>query len=198
MIVSLLYRVSRRLRSVPAVLLRRDTSKQAELLVLRHENAVLRRQLKSPVRYEPADRLWFAALSSLIPRRRWHDAFPVAPATLLGRHRRFSAAKWDYTARRARIGRPPATWRSRNLSCAWPRRTPVGTSQDPRRAGPARTSDCRLDGVGDPPHGRQRPGSTPLRSDMETVPDQPGARGDRRRLLPPRRRARQTPLRPDM
>jgi putative transposase len=65
-IVSLLYKVSRRLLSVPAVLLRRDTSQQAELLVLRHENAVLRRQLKSPVRYEPADRLWFAALSSLI------------------------------------------------------------------------------------------------------------------------------------
>lgn len=38
--------------------------------VLRHENAVLRRQLTRPVRYEHADRLWFAALSSLVPRRR--------------------------------------------------------------------------------------------------------------------------------
>jgi putative transposase len=47
-IVSLLYKLSRRLLSVPAVLLRRDTSKDAELLVLRHENAVLRRQLKGP------------------------------------------------------------------------------------------------------------------------------------------------------
>ncbi len=44
-IVSLLYKVTRRLLSVPLVLLRRDTSKDAELLVLRHENAVLRRQL---------------------------------------------------------------------------------------------------------------------------------------------------------
>lgn len=42
----------------------------AELLVLQHENTVLRRQLSPTVRYEPADRLWFAALSSLIPRRR--------------------------------------------------------------------------------------------------------------------------------
>jgi putative transposase len=49
------------------VLLRRDTSKEAELLVLRHENAVLRRQITGPVRYEPADRFWFAALSSLLP-----------------------------------------------------------------------------------------------------------------------------------
>ncbi|MFD0229661.1 integrase, partial [Streptomyces hirsutus] len=45
MTVSLLYKVARRLLSVPSVLLRRDTAKDAELLVLRHENAVLRRQI---------------------------------------------------------------------------------------------------------------------------------------------------------
>jgi hypothetical protein len=44
-------------------MLRRDSTKDAELLVLRHENAVLRRQVAGPVRYEPADRFWFAALS---------------------------------------------------------------------------------------------------------------------------------------
>lgn len=91
----------------PGVLLRRDTSKDAELLVLRHENAVLRRQIAGPVRYEPADRFWFAALSGLIPRRRWCEVFPVTPGTLLAWHRRFIAAKWDYSARRARTGRPP-------------------------------------------------------------------------------------------
>jgi hypothetical protein len=45
------------------------------------------------------------------------------------------------------------------------------------RAGPGRTSDCRLDGVGDPPRHRQRPGSASLRSDMQIVrrgcPDPP-------------------------
>jgi putative transposase len=81
MIASLLYKVARRLLSVPGVLLRRDTAKDAELLVLRHENAVLRRQLTSPVRYEPADRFWLAALSALIPRHRWRDIFPVTPGT---------------------------------------------------------------------------------------------------------------------
>lgn len=75
MIVSLVYRAARNLLSVPAMLLRRDAAKDAELLVLRHENAVLRRQLTAPVRYEPADRLWFAVLSSLIPRRRWAKVF---------------------------------------------------------------------------------------------------------------------------
>lgn len=74
--------------------------------MLRRENAVLRRQLAGPVRYEPADRFWFAVLSTLIPRRRWREVFPVSPATLLAWHRRFIAAKWDYTARR-RSGRPP-------------------------------------------------------------------------------------------
>ena len=50
----------------------------AEVLVLRYENAVLRRQV-SRVRYRPADRLWLAALSRLIRRRRWGEAFMVAP-----------------------------------------------------------------------------------------------------------------------
>ena len=84
---------------------RRDVSKDAELLVLRHENAVLRRQILR-VRYEPADRFWFAAPSTLIPRRRWAEVFPVSPATLLAWHRRLGARKWDYSARR-KPGRPP-------------------------------------------------------------------------------------------
>lgn len=106
MIVSLAYQVTRKLLSVPAVLLRRQTSRDAELLVLRHENAVLRRQLASPVRYQWADRLWFAALSSLISRRRWAQGFPVTPGTLLGWHRRLVARRWDYGECRSRPGRP--------------------------------------------------------------------------------------------
>jgi hypothetical protein len=106
-ILSLVYQVARKLLAVPALLLRLDAAKTAELLVLRHENAVLRRQLPGPVRYKPADRVWIAALSSLISRRRWAQVFPVAPATLLARHRRLIARKWDYSKRRAKPGRPP-------------------------------------------------------------------------------------------
>ncbi|CCH29363.1 hypothetical protein ABZ816_40100 [Actinosynnema sp. NPDC047251] len=105
-IVSLLYKVTRKLLSVPAVLLRSQAAKNAELLVLRHENAVLRRQLASPIRYEPADRLWFAALSGLVDRRRWREVFPVTPGTLLAWHRKLIARKWGHSARR-RTGRPP-------------------------------------------------------------------------------------------
>ena len=85
------------------VLTRRELSKDAELLVLRHENAVLRRQI-SRVRYQPGDRLWLAALSRLIPRWRWGEVFAVTPATLLAWHRRLVARKWDFTSR---IGLPP-------------------------------------------------------------------------------------------
>lgn len=107
MIVLLVYKVARKLLALPAVLLRRDTAKGAELLVLRHENAVLRRQLTAPVRYEQADRLWFAALSSLIPRRRWAQVFPVTPGTLLAWRRRLIARKWDCSKQQGRPGRPP-------------------------------------------------------------------------------------------
>jgi transposase len=103
--MSMVYAVTRRLLSLPALLLRRDVSKDTELLVLRQENAVLRRHVPR-VRYEPADRLWFAALSHLIPRRRWAQVFPITPATLLAWHRKIVAKKWDYSQRR-RPGRPP-------------------------------------------------------------------------------------------
>lgn len=64
------------------LLTRRETSRDTELLVLRHENAVLRRQAGRTL-YEPDDRLWLAALSRLIPRHQWNKVFPVTPATIL-------------------------------------------------------------------------------------------------------------------
>jgi len=87
------------------LVVRGDQAKNAELLVLRHENAVLRRHA-GRVRYEPADRAWFAALTRFLPRRRWAAIFPVTPATLLDWHRRLTARKYDTTTRR-RPGRPP-------------------------------------------------------------------------------------------
>src|SRR5258708_32301608 len=94
----------------PTVLVfRGDRAKNAELLVLRHENAVLRRNA-GQIRYEPADRVWFAVLTRFIPCSRWAEVFPVTPATLLAWHRRFAARKYD-TSKRRRAGRP-ATVRS--------------------------------------------------------------------------------------
>jgi hypothetical protein len=68
------------------------------------------------VRYEPADRTWFAALTRFIPRRRWAEVFPVTPATLLAWHRRLAARKYDTSkqrrpGRRRRFGVSPG-WRT--------------------------------------------------------------------------------------
>jgi hypothetical protein len=98
-VISVVYLLVRCLLDCLTVLSRGQASKDAELLVLRHENAVLRRQI-GRVRYEPADRLWLAALSRLVPRRRWGEVFQVTPATLLAWHRRLVARKWDYASSR--------------------------------------------------------------------------------------------------
>jgi hypothetical protein len=112
-IIPVLYLLIRCLLGCLTVLARHQQSKDAEVLVLRHENAVLRRQI-GRVRYEPGDRLWLAALSRLIPRARWGEVFPVTPATLLAWHRRLVARKWDYASRRG-PGRPSTAAAIRKL-----------------------------------------------------------------------------------
>ncbi len=104
-IVYLLARLVLGLAVLAVLAFRGDLAKDAELLVHRHENAVLRRNV-GRVRYEPAGRLWFAPLARLLPRRRWTDIFPVTPATLLAWHRKLAAKRYD-TSRRRKPGRPP-------------------------------------------------------------------------------------------
>ncbi|MFE0153480.1 integrase core domain-containing protein [Nonomuraea sp. NPDC059007] len=104
-LLSLVYRLVRGLFGLLTVLIRSDLSKDVELLVLRHENQVLRRRLGSQPRWNHTDRLWLAALSRLIHRRRWAEVFPVTPATILRWHRYLVARKWTFTDRR-RPGRP--------------------------------------------------------------------------------------------
>ena len=115
-IFTLVYLIVHAVLGLLVMLFRRDLSKDAELLVLRHENAVLRRNV-GRVRYKPADRAWLAALARLIPRRRGGEVFPVTPATLLAWHRKLAAKKYG-TSKRRKPGRPP-TIRSIALPFAW-------------------------------------------------------------------------------
>jgi putative transposase len=67
--LKIVYQLVRRILGLAVLMSRSDLAKDAELLVLRHENAVLRRHA-GRVRYDPADRVWLAALARLIPSRR--------------------------------------------------------------------------------------------------------------------------------
>jgi hypothetical protein len=64
MIVCLLVR---RVPGLAALVFRRDLAKDAELLVVRHENTALRRHA-GRIRYRPADRVWFTVLAADAPR----------------------------------------------------------------------------------------------------------------------------------
>src|SRR5216117_3248341 len=102
MALRLLYLIFLRLVGLLVLLGRSSASKDVELLVLRHEVAVLRRRNPKP-RLDWADRAVFAALVRLLPARlRLHRL--VTPGTVLRWHRRLVAAKWTYPHRH---GRPP-------------------------------------------------------------------------------------------
>jgi putative transposase len=88
---------------VLVLLVRSDAAKDLEILVLRHQLAVLRRQTPCP-RLEPADRALLAAVSRVLPRSRW-SCFFVKPDTLLRWHRRLVAGAWTYP--HCQTGRPP-------------------------------------------------------------------------------------------
>jgi len=104
-LLKIVYLLVRQVLGLAVLMFRGDGAKEAELLVLRHENAVLRRNA-GRVRYEPGDWVWFAAVARLLPRRRWIEIFPVTPATLLAWHRKLAGSKYD-TSKRRKPGRPP-------------------------------------------------------------------------------------------
>jgi putative transposase len=110
LVVSVVYLVVCRLFALVVVLARGDRAKEVEILVLRHELSILRRQVGRP-RFEPRDRLVLAALSRVLPRRSW-AVFLVRPETLLRWHRRL-ARRWTYPHRRP--GRPPVEREVREL-----------------------------------------------------------------------------------
>src|ERR1039458_7165055 len=96
------YLAVRQVLDLVVLLARSDDAKEIELLALRHEVAMFRRQVKRQS-FAPADRAFLAALSRLLPQARW-GTFGVTPATLLAWHRRLVARRWTYPHRRP--GRP--------------------------------------------------------------------------------------------
>src|SRR6266540_7540238 len=115
-----MYLVVCRLFAFLVLLAQGDRSKELEILVLRHELVILRRQVGRP-RFEPHDRLVLAALSRVLPRHSW-KAFSVRPETLLRWHRRMVARRWTYPHRQP--GRPPISREVRELILRLARENP--------------------------------------------------------------------------
>jgi transposase InsO family protein len=114
------YLVVRNLFALVWLLARPRRSKEFEILLLRHELAVLRRQSARP-RLTRADRALFAALSRAVPRTAWTN-LAVKPDTLLRWHRQLVARRWTYAHRRA--GRPPLERSLRDLILRLARENP--------------------------------------------------------------------------
>jgi hypothetical protein len=111
MSASLVYLLLRQVLQILTQLARDGGAKDVEILVLRHQVAVLRRQVHRPD-LQPPDRVVLAVLSRLLPRPRW-SVFFVTPATLLRWHRELVARRWTY--QHARPGRPPMAQQVRDL-----------------------------------------------------------------------------------
>jgi hypothetical protein len=92
----------RRLFELVVLSFRAEGSKEIELLALRHEVAILRRQVGRTA-YQSADRALLAALSRLLPRSRW-ASFGVTPGTLLAWHRRLVAKPRPVLLRLSKVG----------------------------------------------------------------------------------------------
>ena len=101
MLVSFCYLVLRRVLQLAALRVRSNDFKELEIVVLRHELAILRRQRKRPA-LTTVDRIFLAAASRFLAREHWRS-FLITPATLLRWHRRLVAKRWTFTHQ----GRPP-------------------------------------------------------------------------------------------
>jgi hypothetical protein len=137
-----------------------------EIVVLRHQLAVLTRQVSRP-RLRRRDRLFMAALSRILPRPRW-SSFVVRPQTLLRWHRELVRRKWTFR-RNVVGGRPPLAGDVRALILLMARENPrwgacgSGASWPSSGSGSRRPRSaycCVETGWGRLRGGRDRPGGS--------------------------------------
>ena len=176
-----------------ALLARSDAAKDVEILVLRHEVAVLRRHNQRPTltlgRPRAAQRVEPGCCPPQLRQLRL-----VSPRTLLRWHAQLVARRWTYPRRQP--GRPPVAQPVRALVLRMARENPtLGLPTHPRRAGRPRPPDRRVDGLEDPEGRRHRSRPAPVRTDLAPVPGRAGPGDPRRRLRPRRHHLPAPPLR---
>ena len=149
-----------------------DRDKDAEIRALRHQLAVLHRQLgEQRARFEPADRAWLATLLHQLPKPTLHRLrLLVRPDTILRWHRDLLARRHATASRPRRRGRPRTICSIRALVLRLVRENP---SWGYRRVhGELLTlgvKGCRVHGIGDPARGRDRSCPGACRHDLVAV-----------------------------
>ena len=177
---------------------REETWKTAEILILRHQLAVLQRRQPRRPKLNWADRALLAALLAVIPTARRHGLrLLVTPDTIVRWHRDIVRRRWAARSMR-KTGRPATR---RNIKALVPPAGPgeprMGLPQDPRGTGRPGSQGRGVDLMGDPQDQRHRPRAATDRANLAAVPALPG-RGDPGMRLLHRRPARRHPgLRPD-
>jgi hypothetical protein len=119
-VASVVYLALRRVLALVVLRFRSREFKDLEIVVLRHELEILRRQTRRP-RLRPADRVFLAAAGRVLHRCRWGSLF-VTPGTLMRWHRELVARRWTYPSRG--VGRPPIAGEIRGLVLRLARENP--------------------------------------------------------------------------
>jgi hypothetical protein len=180
----LLYLIFQQVLGLVLLMGRTSSTKDVELLVLRHEVAVLRRTNPRP-RLGWGDRVVFAALIRRLPRA-LHRRRLVTPDTILRWHRRLVRKRWTYPTD------PDAhqsTTSSRRWSYKWRRRTRTGDTRGSRASCSTRPPHRRLDDSPDPQAAPEPTGTRPAqRHQLAALPAHTGHQHAGRRLLPRRLR----------
>lgn len=150
-----------------------DRDKDTEILVLRHQLAVLQRQLGGKrIRFEPADRAWLAVLLSTLSRSALQNLrLLVRPDTVLRWHRDLHARRHAAMSRPRPSGPAPHSAFGPCAGAAPGRGEPVlGIPARARRTTHPRRQNRRVHGWGDPARGGNRSGPGPRDLNLGPIP----------------------------
>jgi hypothetical protein len=128
---------------------REETWQTAEILILRHQFAVLQKRQPRRPNLNWADRALLAALLGVIPKaRRQGLRLLVSPDTILRWHRDIVRRRWAARSMRGKTGRPTTRRNITALVLRLARENRMGVPPDPRRASRPGSEGSGVDGVG--------------------------------------------------